>query len=33
MFLDGSEIEKYNDINNLDEYFNNIVRKELDKYV
>ena len=31
--LDGSNIEKYNDLNNLNEYYDNIVRKELDKYV
>ena len=31
--LDGSSIEKYSDLNNLNDYYDNIVRKELDKYV
>ena len=31
--LDGEMIKKYNEENNLDDYFNNIVKKELDKYV
>ena len=31
--LDGSEIEKYNEENNLDKYYDELVRKELDKYV
>ncbi len=31
--LDGSSIEKYNDLNNLNDHYDNIVRKELDKYV
>ena len=31
--LDGSSIEKYNDLNDLNDHYDNIVRKELDKYV
>lgn len=30
--LDGTLIEKYNEENNLDNYYNEIVKKELDKY-
>lgn len=33
LFLDGTEINKYNDENNLGEYYNNIVKKEMSKYV
>ena len=31
--LDGSLIEKYNIENNIDKYYDDLVRKELDKYV
>lgn len=31
--FDRNAIEKYNEENNLDEYYNNLVKKELDKYV
>lgn len=31
--LDKSNIEKYNDLNNLNEYYTNLVKKELIKYV
>ena len=31
--LDGSLIEKYNTENNIDNYYDDLVRKELDKYV
>ena len=30
--LDGSEILKYNEENNIDSYYDSLVRKELDKY-
>ena len=30
--LDGSEIFKYNEENNIDSYYDSLVRKELDKY-
>ena len=33
LYLDGSKIEKYNEENNLDDYYDELVRKELDKYV
>lgn len=33
LYLDGEEINKYNEENNLDEYYNNLVKKELNKYV
>ena len=31
--LDGEEIKKYNEKNNIDEYYNNLVKKEVNKYV
>lgn len=31
--LDGYEIEKYNENNNIDKYYDDLVRKELDRYV
>ena len=30
---DGTEIFKYNEINNLSDYYNELVKKEIDKYV
>lgn len=33
LFLDGTEINKYNDKNNLGTYYNELVKKEMDKYV
>ena len=30
---DGTEIFKYNETNNLGDYYNKLVKKELDKYV
>ena len=31
--LDKEKIYEYNEINNLGDYYNNLVKKELDKYV
>ena len=33
LYLDENSITKYNEINNLGVYYNNLVKKELDKYV
>lgn len=33
LFLDGTEINKYNDKNNLGTYYNELVKKEMNKYV
>ena len=33
LYLDGEKINKYNDENNLGEYYNNLLKKELNKYV
>ena len=30
---DGTEIFKYNETNNLSDYYNELVKKEIDKYV
>ena len=33
LFLDGSEINKYNEENNIDDYFDKLVKEEMNKYV
>lgn len=33
LFLDGSEINKYNEENNIDEHFDKLVKEEMNKYV
>lgn len=33
LFLDGSEINKYNEENNIDEHFDRLVKEEMNKYV